>query len=186
MILFLLFLVIYHFNIPPLSVSFGFPESQQSIQQPTAPGNPECSAPTARTVPPKHTHGFSRARTRAPTRRQDPHNCLCQAGTQGVMCLRCKLLSPVLHLLLPLLPLGSLRAPGPAPGLGIRAKLSRRLCSEDASSLQVRAPSSRRGSRAPARVPRGPGCAEGSEFRAGGKLVRKEALRGYTSDTSEK
>ena len=137
-------------------------------------------------LPRQHTHGLSRARTRAPTRRQDPHSCLCQAGTQGVMCLRCKLLSPVLHLLLPLLPLGSLRAPGPAPGLGIRAKLSRRPCSEDASSLQVRAPSSRRGSRAPARVPRGPGCAEGSEFRAGGKLVRKEALRGYTSDTSEK
>ena len=70
-------------------------------------------------LPPVHTHGLSRARTRAPTRRQDPHNCLCQAGTQGVLCLRCKLLSPVLHLLLPLLPPGSLRAPDPAPGLGI-------------------------------------------------------------------
>lgn len=74
-------------------------------------------------LPRQHTHGLSRARTRAPTRRQDPHSCLCQAGTQGVLCLRCKRLSLVLRLLLPLLPTCFLRAPGPVPGLGISAKL---------------------------------------------------------------
>ncbi|CAI9157988.1 unnamed protein product, partial [Rangifer tarandus platyrhynchus] len=77
----------------------------------------------------------------------------------------------------------SLKAPGPVPGLGIRAKLPRRLCSEDASSLQVRW---RRGSRAPERVPRSPGGAEGSESQSWRQTRPGEGLRGDTSDTSEK
>lgn len=127
-----------------------------------------CGRPDA--LPPQHTHGLSRARTRAPTRRQDPHSCLCRASTRGVLCLRWKLLSLVLHILLPLVPPYILRAPGPDPGLGIRAKLPRRLCSEDASSLQVRG---RRGYRAPGRVRGARAARKDPSLRAGGKLVRE-------------